>query len=277
MSNTALMTLTANNAELTEQEALILAEMQDDSSAFDMQPARVKIAPGGIGKFLLGEDTEKSFTAIVAISQKIRGYWPDQGTGSPPLCSSPDGVRGYFDPEPTDAQFQAASSTTTPHPGIVLLTNKEALPESFACNRCPMSAWGSEHQRRGGNGKGQACKAMRRLLLIIDDWTLPALMSLPPTSIKIWDSYCSGLAARKSSYFAVKTKFELDTAKAAGGETYNVVQVTLSGKIEELEQLQLVSEIRRQYREMVSGLPVVAEEYDTRSVDGDEDEENIPF
>ena len=276
MSNTALMTLTAKSAELTEQEALILAEIQDDSDAFDMQPARVKIAPGGIGKFLLGEDTEKSFTAIVALSQKIRGYWPDQGTGNPPLCSSPDGNRGYFDPEPTKAQFEAASGTTAPHPGIVLLTNNEALPESFSCNRCPMNVWGSEHQRRGGNGKGKACKTMRRLLLLIDDWTLPALMSLPPTSIKAWDSYCSSLAAKKGAYFAVKTKFELDTAKATSGETYNVVKVTLVGKIEDMAQLRLVSEIRRQYREMVSGLPVVAEEYDTRPVD-EEGEENIPF
>lgn len=280
MNSTALTTLTTNGDQLTEQEAMILAEMQDDAAAFDLQPARVRIAPGGVGQFVMGDEMVKSFTAIVAISQKIRGYWPDQGTGSPPLCSSPDGNRGYFDPDLSDTQFEAASGTSAPHPGIVLLSNKETLPESFACHRCPMSAWGSEHQRRGGNGKGKACKEMRRLLLLIDGWTLPALMSLPPTSIRAWDSYCSSLAARKGAYFAVKTKFSLDSAKANSGETYNVVQVSVTGKIDELDQLRMVSEIRRQYRELVSGLPVDAAEYDTRPAPGGpdgEDAEEIPF
>ena len=54
-----------------------------------MQPARVKVAPGGIGQSLLGDDTAKTFTAIVALSQKIRGYWPASGTGAPPRCTCP--------------------------------------------------------------------------------------------------------------------------------------------------------------------------------------------
>ena len=223
--------------ELSELEQMILAEQEADGAAFDMQPERVKIAPGGIGQFLVGEgETAKAFLAIVAISQKIRGYWPGAGTGSAPLCSSPDGARGVFAQDPPDSQVQEALGARNPHPAIRLMDAKQALPDMFACATCPLNQWGSEHQRRGGEGRGKGCKEMRRLLLLIDGWALPALMSLPPTSIKTWDAYCSGLAARRSGYFAVQTKFELDAAKATGGETYNMVAVPLAGRITEIAQ-----------------------------------------
>ncbi|MCC6457847.1 MAG: hypothetical protein IT328_23020 [Caldilineaceae bacterium] len=259
----ALTKFQGGQIQLTEAEALILAEMQDDTAAFDMQPARVKVAPGGIGQFLMGDETAKSFIATVAISQKIRGYWPDSGTGQAPICSSPDGSVGIFNHELTDEQFKAATSARNPHPGVILLTENKPLPEAFSCATCPMNQWGSEHQRRGGAGKGKGCKEMRRLLLLIDGWALPAVMALPPTSIKAWDNYCSALASKRNAYFGVKTKFTLDSAKAQGGETYNIVQVVVDSPIKDVEQLRLVSEIRRQYRELVSQMPVVAEEYET--------------
>lgn len=275
MSNNALIKLQGGDIELSDAERLILAEMEQDEAAYDLQPARVKIAPGGIGQFILGDETAKSFTAIVALSQKIRGYWPDSGTGSAPLCSSPDGTHGIFT-EPTDEQWKAAGSTKTPHPAIPLLNENKPLPDTFACVTCPMNQWGSEHQRRGGAGKGKACKEMRRLLLLIEGWSAPAIMSLPPTSLKVWDNYCSALNARKNAYFAVRTKFTLDSAKAAGGETYNVVQVAQSGAITDVEHLQAVAAIRKEYREFVSAAPIVADEYDTPIDDGSADAE-MPF
>lgn len=277
MTTNALVALTGNT-QLTETESLILAEMEQDRAAFDLQPARIKIAPGGIGQFLMGEETAKSFTAIVALSQKVRGYWPDSGTGAAPLCSSPDGSHGLFNANPSDEQFKAAASIKTPHPGIVALTNNQPLPESYACVTCPMAQWGSEHQRRGGQGKGQACKSMNRLLMFVEGWSLPALMSLPPTSIKTWNAYCSGLVAKRSAYFAVRTKFELDKATATGGETYNVVKVTVAGPITDKATLNAIIEARAQYREFVSGAPVEASEYDTTPGNGAAaDDETLPF
>lgn len=270
MSNTdtALIALTGNGTALTEVEAAILAELADDQNAFIMQPPRIKIAPGGIGKFLFGEETEKTVTGIVAISRIIRGYWPDSGTGAPPLCSSPDGQRGVFNANPSEAEYQAAMRAPKPHPGIVALTENRPLPAAFGCAACPLNQWGSEHQRRGGNGgKGKACKEMRRLLIFVEGTTVPALMTLPPTSIKAWDAYCSGLKARKGAYFAVRTRFELDKATAAGGETYNVVKVSMVGALAAAEIAQ-VGELRRQYRELVEGMAVNAEEYETVDAEG---------
>lgn len=273
----ALMALTGQT-KLSEIERMILAETESDAAAYDLQPARIKIAPGGIGQFLMGDETAKTFTAIVALSQKIRGYWPDSGTGAAPICSSPDGVHGIFNPSPSDEQFAAAANVRTPHPAVIALTNNQPIAETYACASCPMAQWGSEHQRRGGQGKGQACKSMIRLLLFVEGWTLPALMSLPPTSIKVWNAYCSGLAAKRSAYFAVRTKFELDKATAHGGETYNVVKVAAAGPIEDTSTLAAVVEARNQYREFVTGAPIEAAEYDTTPPNGDGDAEPpIPF
>lgn len=262
----ALTKFQGNQAQLTESEALILAEMQDDANAFDMKPTTVKIAPGGIGQFIMGDETAKNFTAVVAISQKVRGYWPEAGTGQAPICSSPSGNVGYFDAAISDERFKAASGSRTPHPAIIELTHNKPLQEFYDCATCPMNQWGSEHQRRAG--KGKACKEMRRLLLLIDGWALPAILALPPTSIKAWDNFCSGLQSKRGSYFAVKTKFELDSAKAAGGETYNLVKVSADQPIKDVESLRLIAEIRRQYRELVVTMPVTADDYDTGTVEG---------
>lgn len=270
---TSLMTLTSGNMALTEAEVAILAELADEQNAYDMQPSRVKVAPGGIGQFLLGDDTAKNFTAIVAISQKIRGYWPAAGTGAAPLCSSPDGARGFFNGDCSNEEFDAAVKAPISHPGAVALANKQQLLPNYDCLRCPMNQWGSEHQRRGGQGgKGKACKEMRRLLLLIDGWALPAIMSLPPTSIRAWDAYCSAHAAKRSAYFAVKTRFELDAAKAAGGETYNVVKVSPSGALG-IAEIKMVGDIRRQYKELIGGLPVDSTEYSTEAATSEE----IPY
>src|SRR5690606_32766817 len=135
----ALTKFQGNQIQLSDVEQLLLEEMQDDTAAFNMQPTRVKVAPGGIGQFLMGDDTAKSFTAVVAISQIIRGYWPESGTDKAPICSSPDGSIGLFNADLTDEQFKAATSTKNPHPGVIALSENKRLPDFYACATCPMN------------------------------------------------------------------------------------------------------------------------------------------
>lgn len=271
-----IMALTTT-AKLTEVEAAILAELQDEGNAFDVLPSRVKIAPGGIGQFLVGDDTAKSFVAVVAISQKIRGYWATSGTGAAPTCSSPNGMTGYFNDACSPEEFQAAAQAQMAHPFVVAQSLGNQRERATDCSTCPLSQWGSEHQRRaGGPGKGKACKEMRRLLLLIDGWAMPAIMSLPPTSIRAWDAYCSGHAAKRGAYFAVKTRFELDIAKAAGGEAYNVIKVSAAGALD-IEQVRMVSAIRQQYRDLVVDMPVEAQEYATVDGASTSGGETIPY
>lgn len=260
--STALMQLTSTGAELSELDALILAEMDEETTAFDIQLPRVKIAPGGTGFFALGDEMVRSFSAIVAVSQKVRGYWPQKETGSaPPMCSSNDSLTGVLNTKISDAEFKMASKAHWPHPAIPLMGKKNAeMPASWDCSTCPLAQWGSAHQN--GQAAGQACKSMVRLLLLIDGWALPAIMNLPPTSVKVWGAYGSALRARKLAYFAVKTKFELSTTKSGAGIAYDQVKVSQGGDLS-LDEVRLVTAIRHEFGENVRSAPVEAQEYET--------------
>lgn len=260
--STALTRLTTTAAELTQLDAMIAAEMAEEATAFDVDLPRIRIAPGGVGQFQLGEDMAKSFTAIVAISQKVRGYWPKKETGSaPPLCSSVDSIVGLFNPNPSEEEFKAAASAHMLHPAIELLSHKDArLPEAWECAHCPLSQWGSAHQN--GAQKGQACKAMARLLLVVDGYKLPAVMSLPPTSLKPWGAYCSALMATGKPYFVVRTRFELDKTQTPTGIVYNTVKVALAGPLTP-EETADVLQLRREYGGLVRGAGVESVDYET--------------
>lgn len=271
MSGNALMKL-AITGEMDDAMALMLMEQQEDDNAYIPVPAKIKIAPGGINQFIFGDETVKSFTAVVLISQIIRGYWP-QGGGSniPPLCSSPDGKRGIFADNPDAAQLAAAEAQHTLHPALSFVQKGEPAP-SFDCKQfCPLSQWGS------GKGRGKACKEMRRLLVLPEGWTAPALMSLPPTSLRIWDTYCSTLATKGSAYFGVRTTFALEGAKSEGGDPYSYIKLTLGESFaKDKDMVGAVSEVRRQYRELVSSLNVEADEYNTIDGNGSTDDDT-PF
>lgn len=261
--------------QLTDLEEMILSESGQDELAYDVQPTIVKVAPGGIGQFDMGGDTAKSFKAIVALSQKIRTYYSTPDLDTPPACSSPDGIRGYWHAGTDGSRFDGAMQLATPHPAVRIINEGSGdLPESFDCAKCPLSQWGSDPK----NGVGKMCGEKRRLLLLIDGWTLPARFDLPPTSIKAWDKYCSALAARKSAFWAVWTEFTLDSAKSIGGQKYNVAHFESAGTLGDKAQLAAVIDIRNQYRDYISAVPTEA--VDPEPIDGgsaEPEEELNPF
>lgn len=273
---TALQKLN-QSTELTELEAAILEAASEEQDAYDLIPTRVKISPGGSNIYVT-EDGEsfRDFTAIVAVSQKARAYWPERGTGKPPMCSSPDGRRGYIRADFDDKQGQAALQAHWPHPVLPLLDAEAELPDHFDCGKCPLSKFGSAHQN--GQSRGQACKALRRLVVLVDGWAQPAMITLPPTSIKPWDTYASALARSKSAYFAVRTKFSLSAAEAAGGEPYSVASFQIAEALEQ-EALSLVLQVRQEYAEFVRAMEIAPDEYETvpPSDGGDDSDEDIPF
>lgn len=263
----ALTLLQKNELKLTELDRLIMDEAAIDDSAYDPIPTRIKISPGGTNIFTTSDNEPlKTFAAIAVISQKARAYWPDKGTGQPPLCSSPDGSHGIVAGEVTDAHFRAAITARNPHPVIKLIEGDKPIPPHFDCAACPMAQWNSVHQG-GATGKGQACKALRRLVVLVDGWAQPALLTLPPTSIMPWDTYCSGLARKKNAYFAVWTTFALESQKSGNGDPYSIVALTVKSDITEPDQIRAIKTIRDEYKSLVASMPINGNEYDV--VDGD--------
>lgn len=278
----ALAVLNTGKLALSKLEQAILEEAASDTSAYDPIPTRLTISPGGTNIIMTSDgEALKNLTGIIVISQKARAYWPEKGSGTPPLCSSPDGAHGYLAPEPTDAQWRAAANARQPHAALPLLDSGAALPPAFACANCPLSQFGSAHQ--GGSGRSQACKSMRRLVIMVDGWAQPALFTLPPTSIKSFDTYASSLARQRSAYFGVRTKVTLEAQKSVNGDPYSVAAFSAAGALSEAE-VAAVIDVRRQFEALVRTLPVENSDYDatgTVSVDGaqpvDADGEPLPF
>ena len=260
----ALAVLNTGKLALSDLEQAILDEAAHDAAAYDPIPTRLTISPGGTNIIMTSDgEALKNLIGIIVISQKARAYWPEKGSGTPPLCSSPDGAHGYLALEPTTAQWQAAGTARQPHPALPMLDAGEDLPPAFACATCPLSQFGSAHQ--GKAGKSQACKAMRRLVVLVDGWAQPALFTLPPTSIKSFDTYASSLARGRLAYFAVRTKITLEAQKSVNGDPYSVASFAASGALSEGE-IAAVIDIRRQFEALVRTMPIDGSDYDTAPV-----------
>jgi hypothetical protein len=279
---TTAITKLQTGQQLTELELMIMEEAEQEEHAFDLIPTRIKIAPGGINNFVTdGKDVFSEIIGIVAVSQKTRGYWAGKGKESPaPLCSSPDGARGHFAIAPNKKQLGDAVNHRTVHPAIRIYDELREFPDFFDCASCPLNQWGSADE-----GNGKACKEMRRLVLILNGWVAPALLTLPPTSIRVWDTFCSGLKNKRSAYFAVRVKLTLSDADSRTGDPYSILSVSIAGSLTQ-EEVQAVMELRRQFAEYVRELPIESADYatpdNTQTIDPEtgeihSDASQIPF
>ena len=263
MSN-AIVLITGASGGLSEVEEMILAEAGNDQRAFETIPTKITIAPGGIGAFATSDgETMKTISGVVAVAQIARAYWPEKGSKRPPLCSSPDGVTGILNQEPAIEQVRAAGTAAMPHTALRLMDAGQPVPERFSCVDCPMSQWGSVHQDGKAGGKSQACKELRRLVVLVDGWAQPALLTLPPTSIKAWDAFCSMQQRNRSAYWAVRVTISLEKQNSNGGDPYSTVVITPKEKLADKTLLQAVIAIRREYEQLVRSMSISPDEYRT--------------
>lgn len=265
----ALMRLSRNGKTQTSVlQSLIADEEANEVAAYNTIPTRIKLASGGANAFLTNDgEMLKKLSAIIVVSQKGRVYWPAKNlaAAAPPLCSSPDGAFGFLALEPNDADLRAATGAKKPHPVIRILDSHKGkgapvLPESFSCAACPLAEFGSAHQD-GKIGKSTACKELRRLVLVVDGWSMPALLTIPPTSLANFDMYASGLKRRGSAYFAVRTDITL-SARSSNGNTYSVAEFAIVADLVE-DEVAAVIEVRRQYESYVRSMAITPDEYTT--------------
>ncbi len=256
----ALAILNSNGTALTELEQAVLAEIDaDNGGAYDYIPTRIKFPSGGMMAFSVDDtDTLKPpVTAIIALAQKSKAFWPAKDVaGQPPLCSSPDGLSGYFDP--TSEQVKAAAGLSFRHPALDALDPEQAAGP-WDCATCPMAQWGS------GNGRGKSCKDLRRLIVLVEGWTMPAIMTLPPTSLKAFDVYSSAQArTRGQSYFTAWTRIELAQETNGAGIKFSVAKFTVAKPLTPGE-LAAVIDVRHQYAELVRKMGIGGDDYNTEA------------
>lgn len=277
MSNSLIVSGKAG-VVLSEIELAVLAEMDAEGQAgYEFIPERIKLGSGGMLAFQSSDGTilQPPIEAVVVVAQRARAYWPVKGSGNtPPLCSSRDGVEGYFDPH-SDLAKEAAKQATK-HPAVLALDDATA-EGPWGCAHCPLSDWGS-----AAVGNGQACKTLRRLVILVKGWAAPVMLTLPPTSVKIWDAYVSGRRSRGKAYFDVWSQIGLVSDKARTGEPYAKLQIKAMEPLSN-EQLGEVINMRRQYENLVREMGIASEEYETTdTADADarnyvQEEADTPF
>jgi len=149
------------------------------------------------------ETTKKEIVGVVFYQSTTRSYWPADfaGTGIQPDCSSNDGIVG------------------------------QGLPGGF-CSSCPNNRFGSK-------GRGKACKESRDLYILQENSFLPLVISVPPSSIRVFHDLCVHLGVLGIRLQEAVVKFSLAVDKNADGIKYSKLHNQFLYKLpaEECEKL----------------------------------------
>jgi len=153
---------------------------------------RITIPAGGSTSFDVpsAESTtsEKSIQGVVMHAQRRRAFWStnEPREGNPPDCYSEDGEFGNGEP-------------------------------GGSCKTCPHNQWGSA----AGGGKGKSCKETLTIYILRDGEALPVTISLPPSSLGVYQKYVARLARERSTIRSTVTEFGLEKVSSESGIAYS--------------------------------------------------------
>ena len=233
------------------RQDLIAQTEHEDGPSYILRPPRYKlVSTAQAFQQTLTEEVVKEVPGIIIAARIVRAFWGEREIASDasqaPVCTSTDGRFGAC--QDTDKWVEIAEAK-----GVL---DNTAPFEQMPCLTCPFNQWDS-----GKGGRGKACKEMRRLLIMPDDSQIPAIMSIPPTSVLNWDNYNSGLQSRvpKEAYFSVHTIIAAEKTTNPEGIVYSKVVFRTDGPLPEVNLRQVLA-IRKQYESLV-GQQIEAEEY----------------
>jgi hypothetical protein len=145
-----------------------------------------------------GEIESKSIVGVILMTQRTRQYWKESfeatGGGTPPDCSSQDGVTGRGNP-------------------------------GGDCGGCKFSEFDQVSGR-------QACKENRLIFMVLKDDILPIMISAPPTSLKNVRKYLLGLTSKQRYAHSAYTELTLETDKSKDGISYPKINIRKVGDVE---------------------------------------------
>lgn len=175
----------------------------------------------------LVEAEEKEIRGVVVYQRASRAYWQhgiDDGQRTPPDCQSADLVTGVGNP-------------------------------GGLCEVCSFARFGTALK-----GKGQACRETHALFILRPGHMLPAVVVVPPTSLKQVKRYNLSLINAGHSLQTVETVLFLSSDKNSEGTSYARVEIGMSSKLDP----EAASGMRRYAEELLPVLGGLAQRtYDT--------------
>ena len=193
------------SADELEEYAEVFRENTEGETLTERDLPRVMVPAQGMKVWSIpsseGEKYEEFIRGILVKVTTPRAMWPasmDEGGSAPPICSSPDGIRGVGKP-------------------------------GGDCLTCPFNAWDS-----APNGAGKACKEKRMLYMLRKESIIPLVVQAPSTSIQNVKEYRMGLAGQKLPYFGVET--ELTIERIEGKFPYGRIVLRNAGALTKEQQ-----------------------------------------
>lgn len=225
--------------EVQELASVLSQNFEESRDGIDFRPQRYKInkdAQVFVDPFGKSIDELK---AIVLFKQKTRGCW-EEGNKTP-ICSSFDGITG------TDANGN-----------------------NRRCAECPQNAWGS-----GKEGRGKACKEMRRMFLLTPDNALPIQISFPPTSIGVIDNFFSARLTNRISDIAREVKFTLVPTSKNGYDF--ALAVLKNGDNVPPKKILSINELRQKFVDSWRNIAIDEDDYGAEDIPPENIEESEPY
>jgi len=182
--------------------------------------------------FTFPDETQlKEFEGIILDTNRINAWWEqsydETGGGTPPDCFSMNGV------EPD------------------LNCN---MPQAKRCAECEKNKFGSD-------GRGKACKNMKRVHIMLEDEMLPLRLTLPPSNLKAIDMYISLLTSKGMPYQLVVTNFKLKKTQNKDGIAFSEINPEKVMIITDPEKAEFLSKMLKEFKPVMRGQEIVMEEY----------------
>ena len=125
------------------------------------------------------------------------------------------------------------------------------------CKKCPRSSWRSAN----GESRGQACKMMRRLLVLPDGEDQTVAIHLPPTSIGIFDKFIAARANREDrAYYFCRVKMGT-RIKSAGSFTWGIITLENLGRIQDVKLGQAIVDFQAAAKSELQAMAASGEDY----------------
>lgn len=151
---------------------------------------------------LEGDEHVKEIEGIIIHWATRRSYWENNSPdGSPPNCSSPDGLTGFGTP-------------------------------GGACHDCSFNAFGTAVKQDGGPGRGKACSEYRQLFMLKPDSLLPIVVNAKPGSLKSVDTYFNRLLGAGVKSTALVTRLALSKQRSKDGQDFSMIDPKAGTRLE---------------------------------------------
>ena len=234
---------------VTGMEAMdeeLRAELEDELDDLDddggIDAKHIKIPSGGGKAFEVETDDPddpevmKEVTGVIIFTHRMNAYWAqkfgeageDGNINKSPDCSSMDGKQGV-----------------NRDTGVIT-----------TCDNCPYNQFGTD-----SNGKGKACKNMRRLYIMMDGRPDIYLLTVPPTSIKDINKALKKIMGQQHiPYSRMIVTFKLAVTENGDGIKFSKVTLDKTGLLPE-ELYKKTAELRKAMKQSYEGVAITADDY----------------